>query len=154
MDLNGGERRSFDWSNARWPSWSPDGQQILFSLQKGGRLEHKEKCLFGFCFKLGKHPYWRLGIVQTDGAGFHVPPSPKRSLAPSRSPDGSRIVYSEGCGLQVQSQDGTYSVLITDNAWDTSPVWSPDGKRVAFMRQLHDHQEVFVVDQEGRRLLN
>jgi TolB protein len=143
----------FDWSNARWPSWSSDGQQILFSLQKGGRLEDKEKCFFGFCFTLGKHPHWRLGIVQADGSGFREPPSSERSLAPSWSPDGSRIVYSEGHGLRVQSPDGTYSVRITDNAWDTSPAWSPDGNHVAFMRQLHDHQEVFVVDSEGQGLL-
>lgn len=153
VELDGEEWRPFDWGSARWPSWSPDGQELLFSMQKGGRMGEKEKCFFGFCFTLGKNPHWRLGIVRADGEGFREPPSEVRSLAPSWSRDGSRIVYSDGHGLRVQSQDGTHSVQITDNAWDTSPVWSPDGRRIAFIRQQHDHQEIFVVDAQGKGLL-
>jgi TolB protein len=121
-------------------------------MQKGGRTGEKEKCFFGFCFTLGANPHWRLGIVRADGDDFREPPSEVRSLAPSWSRDGSRIVYSDGHGLRVQSQDGTHSVQITDNAWDTSPVWSPDGGSIAFIRQQHDHQEIFVVDAQGKGL--
>ena len=53
----GGERRVFDWTQTRWPSWSPDDAQILFSRATGrGRQDAVEYCFFGFCFSFPAHP--------------------------------------------------------------------------------------------------
>jgi TolB protein len=68
------------------------------------------------------------------------------------SPDGNRIVYDDEQGLRVQTEDGTVSYLITHDARDTSPAWSPDGAKVAFTRRQHDHWEIYVVDADGRNL--
>jgi hypothetical protein len=154
-----GEWRVFDWSEARWPSWSPDGSQILFSRQHGGRTEEKERCFWGFCFTLGPHPHWKLGIVRPADGDFREPSSSDYSLAPAWSPTPvgggageARFVYADEQGLRVQSEDGTVSYLITDDSRDTGPAWSPDGKQVAFTRRQHDHWEVYVVDADGRNL--
>ena len=155
MDLAGGaasERRVFDWSEARWPSWSPDGQQILFSHQKGGRLEDKEFCFWGFCFTINAQPHWRLGIVQPADSHYYEPPSPQISLAPTWSPSGDQVVFDGEQGLVIQTLDGEVSYALTNDARDTGPVWSPDGKKVAFVRRQHDHLEVYVVDADGRNL--
>jgi Tol biopolymer transport system component len=147
-----GERRVFDWSEARWPSWSPDGGEILFSRQQGGRTEEKERCFWGFCFTFPAKPHWKLGIVQPADGSFYEPSAPQISLAPSWSPDGTRFAYDGEHGLWVQSVDGETAYQITHDARDTSPVWSPDGRRLAFVRWQHDHWEVYAVDADGRNL--
>jgi dipeptidyl aminopeptidase/acylaminoacyl peptidase len=155
MDLAGGtasERRVFDWSEARWPSWSPDGQEILFSHQKGGQLEDKELCFWGFCFTIEAKPHWRLGIVQPIDGTYYEPPSPQISLAPTWSPTADQVVFDGEQGLVIQTLDGEVSYALTSDARDTGPVWSPDGKKVAFVRRQHDHLEVYVVDADGRNL--
>lgn len=152
IDADGsGEWRAFDWDEARWPSWSPDGERLLFSRQHGGRAEEVQKCFWGFCFTIGAHPHWRLGTVRLSDSDFREPPSPLFCLAPDWSSEG-RIVYDAEHGLRVQSEDGETSYLITHDARDTGPIWSPDGQRVVFTRRQHDHWEVYVVDADGRNL--
>ncbi len=144
------ERRVFDWSTARWPSWSPDAQEILFSHQKGGRTDDKERCFWGFCFTFPAKPHWKLGIVQPGDGAFREPGGAQFSLAPEWSPDGKRVVYDGEQGLVVQTLENNATHQITSHAQDTGPAWSPDGGRVAFTRRQHDHWEVWMVDADGR----
>ena len=148
----GNEWRAFDWNEARWPSWSADGSRILFSRQHGGRTEEIERCFWGFCFTIGPDPNWKLGIVRPGDGDFREPPCSESSLAPEWSPVEDRIVYADRHGLRVQSEDGAVSYLITHDARDTGPTWSPDGQQVAFTRRQHDHWEVYVVGADGRNL--
>jgi TolB protein len=143
------EWRVFDGNQTRWPSWSADDSQILFSRQHGGRTEDVERCFFGFCFTVGAHPHWKLAIVGSDGSDFHEPLSSPYSLAPSWAPAGDRLVYADEQGLRVQNEEGDVSYLITHSAGDTSPIWSPDGRRLAFVRRQHDHWEVYAVNADG-----
>ncbi len=48
--------------------------------------------------------------------------------------------------------DGTQVRQLTDNddVWDASPAWSPDSKRIAFMRvDLYEKVEIFVMNADG-----
>ena len=38
---------------------------------------------------------------------------------------------------------------LTDDIWDSSPVWSPDGSRIAYMYKQHDHWEIYTVRPDG-----
>lgn len=150
----GNEWRIFDWSEPRWTSWSPDGDEIMFSRVTGGRQEERKFCWRGFCFTFPASPHWTTGVVSTDGSSFYEPtqPNSQTSKAPSWSPDGTRWVLADVQGLRIHTMDGSASYLITNYAKDTSPIWSPEGDQVAFVRRQHDHWEVYVVDADGRNV--
>jgi Tol biopolymer transport system component len=89
------------------------------------------------------------------------------SYGPAVSPDGARVAFSgvgddgivsdttgaEGLDLYVVDADGSDLRRLVDGDEDTSPAWSPDGARVAFVRQgTHEEPDrIFVVevDAEG-----
>jgi TolB protein len=148
------EQRIFDWSEPRWTSWSPDGQQVMFSRVTGGRQEPREFCFRGFCFTFPAHPHWVMGVVRLADGYFYEPKPPESltSRAPDWSPISDQVVFADVKGLRIQTLDAAVSWQITDDSRDTSPAWSPDGQRVAFVRRQHDHWEIYVVDADGRNL--
>ncbi|NCG36989.1 MAG: hypothetical protein GWP48_05625, partial [Actinobacteria bacterium] len=58
----------------------------------------------------------------------------------------------------VMNADGTEARQLTDNDdYDSSPAWSPNGKRIAFDRDSDGHSEIFVMNADGteeRQLTN
>jgi TolB protein len=88
-----------------------------------------------------------LGLfsVASDGSGQRTlaPFSPKRDVFnASWSPDGTRIVFELASGSQsdlaVMRPDGTGARRLTrTRALETNPVWSPDGRQIAFTSDRH-----------------
>jgi Tol biopolymer transport system component len=154
-----GERRVFDWTQTRWPSWSADGSEILFTRQHGTVPTSKGGGSFGMTIQRrppgppsggAGTPAWTLGVVNVNDGSFWEPqPNADNSYTPDWSPAGDLIVFDGLFGLQVQSADGKESYQLTSDWYDTTPVWSPDGKKVAFARRQHDHWEIYVVDADG-----
>lgn len=63
------------------------------------------------------------------------------------SPDGKRIVFSMlGDVYVVPTNGGTATALTTGPDWDVRPVWSPDGRHVAFISDREGSDHVFVMD--------
>lgn len=66
------------------------------------------------------------------------------------SPDGQTIAFTyRGDIYTVPFGGGTASRLTTDAAYDTRPVWSPDGKKIAFSSIRMGSQDIYVVDAAG-----
>jgi tricorn protease len=76
--------------------------------------------------------------------------------APAISPDGHSIAFSYRGDLWiVPVAGGTATPLTMHAAYDTSPVWSPDGKQIAFASDRYGNFDVFVMPAgggEARRL--
>jgi len=77
---------------------------------------------------------------------------------PKIAPDGSRVVYvgrAGGAGNELLAVDTRTRAIsrITDKTRDPAlPVWSPDGRRVAFRAAAGDTTEIFAINADGTNL--
>ncbi len=58
-------------------------------------------------------------------------------------------IYLQGDIYTVPSTGGRATQITTNPAFDTTPVWSPDGKQIAFASDRMGSLDVFVVSSEG-----
>ena len=95
-----------------FPSVSPDGRLIVFSA--------------------GTPDTRHLYLMNADGTDRHrVTDDPGLEMAPSFSPDGTRIAYAGDAGLFTIALDGTDRVQITSGP-DFKPQYTPDGSKIVF----------------------
>ncbi len=129
---DGNTWRWIDFHEAEHPSWSPDGQSIVFSSQQESDRE------------------WRL--YRTWGTDFdrvHRQGGDIFGRVPAWAVDG-RIIYWEcpldKCGLYSIHPDGTNLTRLTIHEHDTAPAVSPNGNRVAFMSNTSGNWEIYLAD--------
>lgn len=69
---------------------------------------------------------------------------------PAISPDGTRIVFAyKGDLFKVSIEGGTATPLTLHEAYDFNPVWSPDGKTIAFASDRNGNFDVYTVPVTG-----
>ncbi len=69
---------------------------------------------------------------------------------PVISPDGSKIAFSyQGDLFVVSSNGGTPIQLTRHEAYDFNPVWSPDGKYIAFASDRFGNFDIFIIPANG-----
>src|SRR5690242_14146024 len=69
---------------------------------------------------------------------------------PAISPDGKTIVFSfKGDLYKVPSSGGDAVPLTLHEAYDYMPVWSHDGKSIAFASDRYGNFDVFIMPSEG-----
>jgi Tol biopolymer transport system component len=140
-----------------FPTWSPDGRKIAFeSMQVAeGVLNHSD------IFVMDADGANRTNITQNSRAS---------NRTPSWSPDGSNIAYAavrnvnradlwnSDLDIFVMNADGTDPVRLTEDArFNWLPSWSPDGKRIAFVRATHNDItdcDIYVMNADGTGLVN
>ena len=124
------------------PAWSPDGRRIAFVRRIPERIEE--------VFVMPA-----LGGAERRMASF-VLDSSRRSTRLSWSPDGKWVVIggkrsaSEPFGLWMVEIDGSETRRLTtppSPEWqaDSGPVFSPDGRRIAFIRTKATNNAIFIL---------
>ncbi len=69
---------------------------------------------------------------------------------PAISPDGKSIVFSfKGDLYKVDASGGTAYPLTLHEAHDFMPVWSHDGKKIAFASDRFGNFDVFIISADG-----
>jgi Tol biopolymer transport system component len=96
----------------------------------------------------------QLVRVRVDGTGLsQITRGAKSAVEPDFSPDGKRIVFARlGSGIFRMNPDGSGLRRLTSGARDIYPVWSRDGKRIAFLRPFKSGWRLFVMSPTGSGL--
>ena len=69
---------------------------------------------------------------------------------PAISPDGETIVFSyKGDLYTVPTTGGQARQLTTNAAYEAWPVWSPDGRQIAFASDREGGFDVYLIKREG-----
>ena len=124
-------RLTFDAARDRHPTWTPDGQRVIFSSDRAGT-----SALF-----------WRAA----DGTGTAEPLGESESyqLPQAVAPDGRVVVVREGlveANLVTVSLTGdpvSEDLLVTEFN-ESNPAFSPDGQWVAYESDASGASEVYV----------
>lgn len=89
-----------------------------------------------------------IALIFTATAGYADNPLWMRDV--QISPDGTEIAFCyKGDLYKVQSKGGTATQLTTQVSHECSPVWSPDGKQIAFASDRYGNFDVFVMPSSG-----
>ncbi len=66
------------------------------------------------------------------------------------SPDGKEIAFTyKGDIFKVPATGGTAVRLTTLDSYESNPIWSPDGKKIAFASTRHGGKDIFIMDSNG-----
>lgn len=89
-----------------------------------------------------------LALAITALTGYAATPLWMRDIR--ISPDGTEVAFCyKGDVYKVPSRGGTAVQLTTQDSYESNPVWSPDGKQIAFASDRNGNFDVFVMSSAG-----
>ncbi len=132
-----GSNQKFLIAPARSPSISPDGQYIAFDagainiVSAGVNLTDIKGGIMG-----GVTPEMGRGIVVMNINGTNIKrltDDPGDEIMPSWSPDGKKIVFTEGGIIIIMNAEGSNVKSTGQSGYYAR--WSPDGEHIAFLSE-------------------
>jgi Tol biopolymer transport system component len=126
--------QNLDWKDgtARWTSVSPDNQAVAFDARPGGTYRI----------------YFRNVVGTSQQAGIEI-----LGEQGSWSPDSQQMVYRSGRdnqqGLWIANRDDTGHRSLTNTGTDSFPIWSPNGRTIAFSREIDGNVDIYTIGVDG-----
>ena len=103
-----------------------------------------------------KNSWMRAAVVTVMLAGASAQMDASQAVTPLWlrdvvvSPDGRQVLFCyKGDIYKVSSNGGTAVQLTTQDSYECSPVWSADGKQIAFASDRHGNMDVFIMAADG-----
>jgi TolB protein len=118
-------------SHEEWPSWSPDGNSLVYVSTRHGNAE--------------------LYISRSSGGDERrLTNDPALDAHPAWSPDGKQIAFATNRWgdwelALVDATAGTVQRLTTSAGLDDYPAWSPDGRCIAFTSNRSGNLDIYVL---------
>ena len=133
VDREGGDQRKLVDSPGicNWPSFSPDGRQLVFASTRDGNFE--------------------IYTSQADGSrAVRLTDNPRQDLRPRFSPDGRRVVFTSNRDgnyeLYVMQADGSNLERLTNHPErDDYSAWHPDGRRIVAVCERSGRQDLYLL---------
>jgi Tol biopolymer transport system component/DNA-binding winged helix-turn-helix (wHTH) protein len=151
VPVTGGEPHRVTYDNARHTfnngivgglAWTADGREIIFSSTRGGTPS-----------------LWRVSALGGDPERLGV--GGDNTYYPTISLRGNHLAYTQMSGgtpvyrLEVPNATGQRVQpmrLLASTREDSSPRYSPDGKKIAFQSDRSGNLEIWLCDSEGQNL--
>lgn len=121
-------------------SFTPDNKHIFLTISQGS------------------HPdIYKITLDGTLAGKITNGPSGAMNVEPAVSQDGKLAFSSDRAGrpmIYTANNDGSNIKRITfAGVFNSSPSWSPDGKKIAFAGQSEDHFDIFVMNADGTNMI-
>jgi Tol biopolymer transport system component len=176
LNLDTGEERVVlgETLQAKSPTWSPDGQELIVSFQHGGLRNPQPSCrkfdyddtiripenseilkihlneatgILTICYLRKEDLQWQLRRVTIATGEFEDLPVDLYSYNPAWDPQNPwRVIYDGSKGLMQLDVTNRSQLPFTSDLRDSGPVFSPDGQTLALTYKQHDHWEVYTLD--------
>jgi Tol biopolymer transport system component len=142
-DGSGLRNLTSEWGADGLPVWSPDGRRIAFASTRSDQSPG--------IYVMGADGKGRRQLTQ-DGAWPLWAPDGKRITflrshpAPTRP---KRCCQIGPVDVYVMNADGSRLRALIRDAWPVGLAWSPDGRRIVFVRRRDGNPDLYIMNADG-----
>ncbi|MGZ3769276.1 MAG: translocation protein TolB [Bdellovibrio sp.] len=121
-------------------AFTPDSRSIFLTISQGSSPD-----------------IYKIGLDGKEEAKVTHGPNGAMNVEPAVSSDGKLAFSSDRAGrpmIYSANKDGSNVKRLTfAGVFNSSPSWSPDGKKIAFAGQSEDHFDIFVMNADGSDMI-